>query len=169
MHHHTYSIAPLGDSAIIVDFGNVIEASINRKVFAFSQAIKEALIDGIYDIVPAYSSVTVHYDPVAIVTRNANTPAYKVIKEQLENLFLQGFEELNEKARRLRIPVCYSENVGIAGKQTGIYPLASPGGWQIIGRTYLKLFDKDKEEPSLFAPGDEVQFFSISEDEFDNH
>jgi inhibitor of KinA len=234
MHHHTYSIAPLGDSAIIVDFGNVIEASINRKVFAFSQAIKEALIDGIYDIVPAYSSVTVHYDPVAIVTRNANKPAYKVIKEQLKNLLLEGFEELNEKARRLRIPVCYSEKygwdleemsiatklpveeiiaihtakiyrvfmvgflpgfaymgevderiavprkaeprqkieegyVGIAGKQTGIYPLASPGGWQIIGRTYLKLFDKDKEEPSLFAPGDEVQFFSISEDEFDNH
>jgi inhibitor of KinA len=97
MHHHTYSIAPLGDSAIIVDFGNVIEESINRKVFAFSQVIKEARINSIYDIVPAYSSVTVHYDAVAIVTRSANKPAYEVIKEQLENLLLEGFEELNEQ------------------------------------------------------------------------
>ncbi len=59
--------------------------------------------------------------------------------------------------------------VGIAGKQTGIYPLASPGGWQIIGETPVKLFDKEKEDPVFFKAGDEVQFYSITEDEFDNY
>ena len=49
-------------------------------------------------------------------------------------------------------------SVGIAGAQTGIYPLDSPGGWQLIGRTQFKLFDRQREPPFLLAPGDEVQF-----------
>jgi len=48
--------------------------------------------------------------------------------------------------------------VAIAGSQTGIYPIASPGGWQLIGWTPLKLFDPNSETPFLFAPGDEVRF-----------
>jgi inhibitor of KinA len=60
-------------------------------------------------------------------------------------------------------------SVGIAGRQTGIYPLASPGGWQIIGRTPLKLFDAKREEPALFKAGDQVQFISISKNEFANY
>jgi inhibitor of KinA len=90
--------------------------------------------------------------------------------------FLPGFAYMGEVDERIAVPRKAEPRqkieegyVGIAGKQTGIYPLTSPGGWQIIGKTYLKLFDKDKEQPSLFAPGDEVQFFSITEDEFDNH
>jgi inhibitor of KinA len=71
-----------------------------------------------------------------------------------------------KQAPRLQIE---EGSVGIAGKQTGIYPLTSPGGWQIIGRTPLQLFNKDREEPVLFAAGDEVVFFSISEDEFHNY
>ena len=59
--------------------------------------------------------------------------------------------------------------VGIAGRQTGIYPLDSPGGWQVIGRTPLKLFDKEKSDPVLLQPGDEIQFYSITEDEFENY
>jgi inhibitor of KinA len=53
-------------------------------------------------------------------------------------------------------------SVGIAGKQTGIYPLDSPGGWQIIGRTPLKIFDPSNESLTLFKAGDQVQFKSIS-------
>jgi KipI family sensor histidine kinase inhibitor len=49
-------------------------------------------------------------------------------------------------------------SVGIAGRQTGIYPRESPGGWQIIGRTPLQLFDPDRTPPALFAPGDQVRF-----------
>ena len=48
--------------------------------------------------------------------------------------------------------------VAIAGSQTGIYPIDSPGGWQLIGHTSLQLFDPNSESPFLFAPGDEVKF-----------
>jgi inhibitor of KinA len=59
--------------------------------------------------------------------------------------------------------------VGIAGRQTGIYPQASPGGWQIIGRTPVALFDPHRQVPTLLKPGDEVQFYSITEDEFEHY
>jgi KipI family sensor histidine kinase inhibitor len=59
-------------------------------------------------------------------------------------------------------------SVGIAGNQTGIYPSTSPGGWQIIGKTPVKLFDKEKHpSPSLCSAGDSIRFESISKDEFD--
>ena len=57
-------------------------------------------------------------------------------------------------------------SVGIGGKQTGIYPLDSPGGWQIIGRSPLVLFDPKKENPFLLKTGDRVKFFSINKEEF---
>ena len=56
---------------------------------------------------------------------------------------------------RLRVP---AGSVGIAGVQTGIYPRESPGGWQIIGRTTIPLFDPLKSPSALFAPGDTVRF-----------
>ncbi len=64
---------------------------------------------------------------------------------------------------RLRVP---AGSVGIAGTQTGIYPSDSPGGWQIIGRTPVKLFDPKREPPSLFEAGNYLGFFSVSADEF---
>lgn len=64
---------------------------------------------------------------------------------------------------RVRIP---QGSVGIAQKQTGIYPVESPGGWQIIGRTPLKLFDPDQKPPSLLQSGDLVTFYPIQEEEF---
>ena len=60
-------------------------------------------------------------------------------------------------------------SVGIAGKQTGIYPLETPGGWQIIGRTPLKLFDATHAQPALLKAGDKVIFKSIPLQEFDQH
>jgi len=72
--------------------------------------------------------------------------------------------ECNRKVTpRLRVP---ASSVGIAGFQTGIYPTASPGGWQILGRTPLKIFNPQKENPFLFQAGDEVTFYSITTDEF---
>ncbi|MDI3361596.1 5-oxoprolinase subunit PxpB [Lelliottia sp. V89_10] len=56
---------------------------------------------------------------------------------------------------RLQVP---AGSVGIGGQQTGIYPLASPGGWQLIGLTPLALFDAHREEPVLLRPGDTVRF-----------
>lgn len=56
---------------------------------------------------------------------------------------------------RLRVP---AGSVGIGGEQTGIYPASSPGGWQLIGRTALQLFEPQREPPSLLLPGDSVRF-----------
>jgi len=64
---------------------------------------------------------------------------------------------------RLNVP---AGSVGIAGSQTGIYPIDSPGGWQIIGKTPLQLFDTNRKIPSLLAAGDQVQFVSIDKNEF---
>lgn len=58
-------------------------------------------------------------------------------------------------------------SVGIGGAQTGIYPVTSPGGWNLIGRTPLRLFDAQRHPPALLAPGDRVQFRPISRAEFD--
>ena len=60
---------------------------------------------------------------------------------------------------RTRIP---SGSVGIAGRQTGIYPRQSPGGWQLIGRTSVRVFDPSREPASLFAPGDRVKFVAVA-------
>jgi len=59
-----------------------------------------------------------------------------------------------------------ANSVGIAGLQTGIYPVESPGGWQILGRTPLKIFDIAKENPFYFQVGDKVNFYAISKAEF---
>jgi len=56
---------------------------------------------------------------------------------------------------RTRVP---AGAVAIAGSQTGIYPIDSPGGWRLIGRTSLRLFDPESESPFLFSPGDQVRF-----------
>jgi KipI family sensor histidine kinase inhibitor len=64
---------------------------------------------------------------------------------------------------RVRVP---AGSVGIAGVQTGIYPVSIPGGWQIVGRTPLKPFDLTRDEPALFKPGDAVQFYAIDPSEY---
>jgi inhibitor of KinA len=65
---------------------------------------------------------------------------------------------------RTRVP---GGSVGIAQNQTGIYPAESPGGWQVIGRTPLTLFDPNASQPARFEIGDRVIFHSISEREFE--
>jgi KipI family sensor histidine kinase inhibitor len=64
---------------------------------------------------------------------------------------------------RVRVPV---GSVGIAGMQTGIYSVSTPGGWRIIGRTPLKPFDLSRGEPALFKAGDAVQFYAIDPGEY---
>lgn len=89
--------------------------------------------------------------------------------------FLPGFPYMGKVDERIATPRKSSPrtaipagSVGIAGGQTGIYPFTSPGGWNIIGRTPLRLFDKDRNEPVLLQPGDSITFYPISEDEFEN-
>jgi inhibitor of KinA len=89
--------------------------------------------------------------------------------------FLPGFPYLGEVDSRIVVPrktapraKVEAGSVGIAGLQTGIYPLDSPGGWQIIGRTPLPLFTKDAMPPVFLEAGDAVRFYSISKEEFES-
>lgn len=227
--YHPYTIFPLGDSALTIDFGNVIDGEVNKRVLQLYHQIKEAHIPYISDLIPAYSSLTVYYD-VPLVHTNEQC-AFDTMAELIENITAETLKQKEQTARIIDIPVCYESkyaydiyeialeknlspeeviaihtsktyriymlgflpgfaymgevddqiavprkelprtnveagSVGIAGKQTGIYPLLSPGGWQIIGRTPVKLFSKEAANPVLFQPGDEVKFYSITEHEF---
>ena len=81
--------------------------------------------------------------------------------------YLGGMDEKIATPRllspRTKIP---AGSVGIAGKQTGIYPIASPGGWQLIGTTPLNLFDPVREMPILLKAGNYILFKSINSEEF---
>jgi KipI family sensor histidine kinase inhibitor len=73
--------------------------------------------------------------------------------------YLGGLEASLHTPRRAEPRVAVpAGSVGIGGAQTGIYPLVTPGGWQLIGRTPLALFDPNAEPPTLLAPGDRVRF-----------
>ncbi|WP_404456421.1 5-oxoprolinase subunit PxpB [Virgibacillus necropolis] len=87
--------------------------------------------------------------------------------------FLPGFPYLGGMVHEIATPrldnprdKIIAGSVGIADQQTGIYPLASPGGWNIIGRTPVLLFEKKKENAFLFRAGDYVKFDEVSNEEF---
>ena len=60
-------------------------------------------------------------------------------------------------------------SVGIAGKQSGVYPFATPGGWRLLGRTPLTMFQQDRDDMSLLSIGDQVRFAPISQEQFNAH
>jgi inhibitor of KinA len=87
--------------------------------------------------------------------------------------FVPGFAYLGTVPEQIAAPRLGSPrrrveagSVGIAGRQTGIYPCAVPGGWQLIGRTPLSMFRTDRNPMSLLACGDQVRFHPISRDEY---
>jgi len=226
----SYQISPLGDSAVLVEFGNRIDENINQEVLARAAQLQENLPD-VTEVVPAYSSLVIHYDVVKWKKNQGKEGlVFDRLKKSVEELLSQALQIVQPKARQIRIPVCYESefapdmqdlasannlttgevislhlsetyrvymlgflpgfcylgqvnqkiamprkpqpqpvapgSVGIAGKQTGIYPFASPGGWRIIGRTPLKLFDSYAHSPALLNAGDYVQFYSIDRNEF---
>ena len=87
--------------------------------------------------------------------------------------FIAGFPYLGGMDKRIATPRLKSPrvkieggSVGIAGEQTGIYPVASPGGWQLIGRTPLKLYDSEREKPVLLESGQYIKFRPVTEEEY---
>lgn len=230
-----YTIFPLGDTAITIDFGNSIDETINRKVLALFHTLKENFMPGIIEVVPAYSSLAVYYDVLLIKKQYPQyKTAFEAITDKLSAKLKQPSSETAIDNELIKIPVCYAPefapdmqeitrlknintedivrihtskeyivymlgflpgftymakvddaisvprkmtprinveagSVGIAGYQTGVYPLPSPGGWQIIGRTPLRLFNAGSESFTLLKPGNRVQFYSISKDEFNSH
>ena len=87
--------------------------------------------------------------------------------------FMPGFVYLGGMDRSISTPRLGNPrerlekgSVGIAANQTGIYPLVSPGGWQIIGRTPLELYDHEREKPILYEAGEFIRFVPITEQQF---
>lgn len=82
--------------------------------------------------------------------------------------FIGGMSEKiaapRRQSPRLQIP---ARTVGIAGMQTGVYPIDSPGGWQLIGRTPIELFLPTEDPPSLLSAGDTIQFYEITQEEYE--
>lgn len=88
--------------------------------------------------------------------------------------FLPGFPYLGGMDPRIEAPrldsprtTIFEGAVGIGGKQTGIYPLASPGGWRLIGRTPFRVYDPERETPILYKAGDYIRFYPISPEEYE--
>lgn len=225
-------ITPLGDNALVLEVGTVIDESTHRKVQAAWRALAAAPLPAVSELVPAYTTVTVFYDPAAAVQAGAsaqgiaewmgtqlrdrlkNPPKIKkpeprvvevpvcyggefgpdlarvasqaklspedVIKrhtkaEYLVHLigFAPGFPYLGGLPKELHTPrhpkprmAVPPGSVGIGGEQTGIYPLATPGGWNLIGRTPLRVFRPEQNPPVLLVAGDRVKFRSITPEEF---
>lgn len=224
------NITPLGDSAVLVNFGNIIDPSINQRVLSLYETLSTLRFEGFIESVPAYASLAVFYDAPNIA-KHTNSSPYAFVKNHLLALLTQKNTSKEAQKPIIKIPVCYdvefgidlhylaeyhqltiseiiamhtaivyrvymigfmpgfaymgsvddrlvtprkdqprpqvtAGSVGIAGSQTGIYPINSPGGWQIIGKTSLQLFDTNRSTPCLLAAGDQVQFISIDEKEF---
>jgi KipI family sensor histidine kinase inhibitor len=228
------SIEALGDCALLIRFGNAIDAELNAKVIAAAQALRDAALTGVHDIAPAYASVCVRYDPVAWSDRADRRAPSERLAEDLRTLLSEqtfaGFA--TSIASTIEIPVCYdgefapdlldvarytqmnpedviarhvagdyrvamlgfapgfpyllgmepslqtprrlsprthvpAGSVAIGGAQTGIYPRELPGGWHIIGRTPIALFDINRDSPALLAPGARVRFRRIDAASFE--
>jgi len=216
---------PVGDRALLVEFGNAIDIAINRKVLALCNAVLRSKPLGVEECIPTYRSLLIYYNPWKVKYEQL-VFQIKGIEQRLDELvsqmkrrtvtvptvyggvygpdlsyvaeyhylteeeviqihsekeyvvymigFIAGFPYLEQVADeiatprletpRLKVP---AGSVGIAEKQTGIYSVESPGGWRLIGRTPLKLFDPSWPQPALLRPGDKVRFKPISEEEFE--
>ncbi len=102
--------------------------------------------------------ITIHSSVACLVYMLGFTPGF---------CYLGGMDRRIATPRletpRLKIP---AGSVGIAGEQTGIYPLESPGGWQLIGRTPLRLFNPDARPEFLFTAGDYIRFYPVDQGEY---
>lgn len=110
-----------------------------------------------------------------------NKTVEEIILEHTSNVytvygigFLPGFMYLGGLPKGLEIPRRETPRlqvergaVGLAGKQTGVYPQKSPGGWNIIGNCPIPIFDSKKENPCLVGVGDKIQFYKVSKSEYD--
>jgi inhibitor of KinA len=218
-----YQIEPLGDTAVVVRFGEVISPELHSRVRALSEELSRNPIIGTTESVPAYATLGVCYDPIMksfhqlerelsnrITQLNETAlPPSRIIEipvvyggeygpdlvevaryhslcesdvveihSQAEYLvymigFVPGFPYMGGMSERIATPRRQSPrvkipagSVGIAGSQTGIYPLETPGGWQLIGRTPVTLFDPTQNPPTRLRAGDRVRFRPISIDAF---
>ena len=96
--------------------------------------------------------IAIHTRPIYRVFLVGFVPGWAYLGPLPEELYLP-----RRKVPRMQVP---PGSVAIAGRQTGIYPLPTPGGWHLIGRTSVRLFLPDSDPPCLFRAGDRVKFFA---------
>ena len=214
------AIVPFGDGALLVVLGERIDAVLNRRVHVLAAAVRAARsADPRWGApVPAYASLLVPYDPLAMEQAEANErlgalaasagedEAVAEVEGELVEIpvrygggdgpdldevaarlglapeevialhagmtyrvfmlgFAPGFGYLatlppalvlpRRATPRTRVPV---GSVAIAGEQTAVYPVATPGGWHLIGRTDLSVWDPRRDPPALLRPGQRVRF-----------
>lgn len=225
-------IRPLGDSALRVQLGERIDEATQARAQAALAALGAAALPGVRELVPAYTTVTIHYDPLAVAAAGAPVDDLAGWLSQRVEQVVQGAGKAKPAKRAVvEIPVCYggdfgpdlarvaaqakltpedvikrhakadywvamvgfapgfpylmglprelatprlakprtlvpANSVGIAGEQTGIYPLATPGGWNLIGRAAVRLFDSRQDPPARLQVGDRVRFRAVSREEF---
>lgn len=213
---------PLGDSAIVIQFADEISISINQKIRAIGEFLDEYTFEGFLEYVPAFSSITIYYQPGLVSFQELETMVQEMMEElpdasidsqseaieipvvyggewgpdlefvashnklsieEVINIhssvdylvymigFAPGFPYLGGMDNRIATPRketprsnISAGSVGIAGMQTGVYPIESPGGWQIIGRATIDLFDKENDHPVLLKAGDRIRFVRVDAD-----
>ncbi|MBS0569515.1 MAG: 5-oxoprolinase subunit PxpB [Proteobacteria bacterium] len=219
-------IDALGDRALLIHCGDAIDATLNAQALAIARAIQSANLAGVHDIVPAYASVCVRYDPLAWAGTTDTQAPFARLAEHLNALVDNVASGIEDEADRIEIPVAYGGEAGpdlgdvathaglspaavidlhasveyrvamlgftpgfayllglvpalhcprratprtrvpagsvaIGGAQTGVSPFDTPGGWHLIGRTDLKLFDPTRDPPALLEPGMRVRFVPV--------
>ncbi|RKX43353.1 MAG: allophanate hydrolase [Thermotogae bacterium] len=217
-----------GGYVVYIEFCTGINLNCNTCVQKLWQALmelsKSGIDGGIEEIVPAYSSLTIFYNPektCAEKLRKTVLQQWKKLKDKklplesslwmipvayggtfgpdLEEIlaatklsyesfiavhtskeylcymlgFTPGFVYLGDVDDRIALPRLKSPksriapgSVGIAGKQTGIYGVESPGGWRIIGKTPIKMFDPRRSPPIAIKPGDKVRFYPVTVEQY---
>ncbi|AKG37648.1 kinase inhibitor [Paenibacillus durus ATCC 35681] len=227
-----WSFYPLGDSAVLAEFGQSISSKIHKEIRAAVHRIEQDPFPGFIECVPSFTAVCVFYDLAALRIPERNRTAYGHVCSILRDKLMLTEDGLRaESSRIIDIPVCYggefgpdlgyvaelnglskedvvsihsggqylvyaigfapgfpylggmpdtiaaprkttprlripAGSVGIAGSQTGIYPIETPGGWQIIGRTPLELFRPGDSPPTLLQGGDYIRFCPIGPEEY---
>jgi inhibitor of KinA len=211
------------DQALLVYLGEEIGAAAHERVVQLLRLLQREPIKWIRNIQPAYCSLLITFDAVAVdhaevqakiselekrakklpavkprlvevpvcyggefgpdldwVAEQRGLPAEKVVELHIARIyyayflgFAPGFAYLGDLAEELTVPRLQSPrkelaagSVAIAGRQTAVYPFATPGGWRLIGRTPLEMFRKDREPMGLIAIGDQVKFRPITRAEF---
>lgn len=108
----SYSFFPLGDAAVLMDCGAVMDPSINAFVIQCFQQLQAARLSFITDLVPAYASLTIHYNtPMVRAGKIEEESCYEAVTREIERLLQHSIVQSSER-RLLRIPVCYNEALG---------------------------------------------------------
>ncbi len=216
-------IVAAGDSSLLIEFGNEINEEINRKITTIVQLMRDQQIEGVVDVIPAFCSLLINYDPRIVSFEKMQRRMHALVKMDLKGGagrkrifeipvcyggeygpdigtiashggltekevieihssrdyliymlgFLPGFCYLGGLDERIHTPRLANPrvkinagSVGIGGSQTGIYPLDSPGGWQLMGMTPVKTYDPSREVPILLEAGDYIRFVPVDEAEY---